>query len=389
MPFLSGGIRGPQGPAGPTGPSGSNSLAAFDGSPLNALLWRNRNSQVVRERISTGIDKEFTNFGPLPNAFLDDAIDIEFYRDFAGLKTLDHGAGPGITFTRNSGATFFDANGVLQTAANGVPRFDHDPANGNSLGLLVESNRTNLLLNSAALATQTVTVTAAEHTLSFYGTGEVVLSGAHSATLTGSGAFPTRATLTFTPSAGSLTATVTGTVEYAQLEVGPFATSYIPTTGASATRAAESANVTSISSFYNQIEGTLFAEARAINSSDTSPLRFDDGTAQNSAFIFRTGSGRAGFNVRVSSVDQFNATTGLNTWPDLQFARVAMAYALDDFAGSLDGAAALTDSTGTVPSGLNRMLIGQSNTIRLNGTVAKIAYWPKRLPDAMLEQLTT
>ena len=37
---------------------------------------------------------------------------------------------------------------VLQTAPAGVPRFDHNPVTGESLGLLVEEQRTNLLLNS-------------------------------------------------------------------------------------------------------------------------------------------------------------------------------------------------------------------------------------------------
>lgn len=37
---------------------------------------------------------------------------------------------------------------VLQTALAGVPRFDHNPVTGESLGLLVEEQRTNLLLRS-------------------------------------------------------------------------------------------------------------------------------------------------------------------------------------------------------------------------------------------------
>ena len=40
---------------------------------------------------------------------------------------------------------------VLRTAASGVPRFDHNPVTGESLGLLIEEPRTNLLLQSQQL----------------------------------------------------------------------------------------------------------------------------------------------------------------------------------------------------------------------------------------------
>ncbi len=53
-----------------------------------------------------------------------------------------------ITFTRASSATYIDSAGTLQTAAVDVPRFDHNPTTGESLGLLVEEARTNLLLRS-------------------------------------------------------------------------------------------------------------------------------------------------------------------------------------------------------------------------------------------------
>ena len=58
-----------------------------------------------------------------------------------------------ITFTRASSATFVDSAGVLQTAATDVPRFDHNPTTGESLGLLVEEPRTNLLLRSEEFGT--------------------------------------------------------------------------------------------------------------------------------------------------------------------------------------------------------------------------------------------
>ena len=53
-----------------------------------------------------------------------------------------------VTFTRSSNGTFVDSAGVLQTAATDVPRFDHNPTTGESLGLLVEEQRTNLLQRS-------------------------------------------------------------------------------------------------------------------------------------------------------------------------------------------------------------------------------------------------
>jgi hypothetical protein len=53
-----------------------------------------------------------------------------------------------VTFTRASSATYVDSQGQIQTAAINAPRFDHNPVTGESLGLLVEEQRTNLLLRS-------------------------------------------------------------------------------------------------------------------------------------------------------------------------------------------------------------------------------------------------
>jgi len=52
-----------------------------------------------------------------------------------------------ITFSRASGGTFLGSNGLLQTAANNVPRIEYD-ATGAVKGLLIEQARTNLLTYS-------------------------------------------------------------------------------------------------------------------------------------------------------------------------------------------------------------------------------------------------
>ncbi len=61
--------------------------------------------------------------------------------DFAKSKRLD----PRITFTRGSTATYVDSDGLIKTAASNVARFDHNPVTEESLGLLVEESRTNIL----------------------------------------------------------------------------------------------------------------------------------------------------------------------------------------------------------------------------------------------------
>lgn len=64
--------------------------------------------------------------------------------DFANARALD----PRITFTRASTATYVGSNGLIKTAGEDEARFDHDPATGESLGLLIEESRTNFITYS-------------------------------------------------------------------------------------------------------------------------------------------------------------------------------------------------------------------------------------------------
>lgn len=59
-----------------------------------------------------------------------------------------HSLPSGVSFTRAGSATYFDAAGVLQTAAADVPRFDHNPATGALRGLLAEPSATNSSVQS-------------------------------------------------------------------------------------------------------------------------------------------------------------------------------------------------------------------------------------------------
>jgi hypothetical protein len=123
------------------------------------------------------------------------------------------------------------------TARYALP-FEWD-ASGNLLGVLLEWGRTNVFLNSEIGATQSCTVTNTEWTLSFWGTGTITLSGASTAgPLVGTGA-DDRVSMTFKPSAGTLTLTVSGTCSRVQLELSGYATSWIPTYAATVTRSGD------------------------------------------------------------------------------------------------------------------------------------------------------
>jgi hypothetical protein len=87
-------------------------------------------------------------------AGLNPTLDLDFanqvYRHYSPATGLREKALSDIvTFTRASTATYFDAKGILQTAASDAPRIDFDPVTGICQGILIEEARTNLLASSS------------------------------------------------------------------------------------------------------------------------------------------------------------------------------------------------------------------------------------------------
>jgi hypothetical protein len=172
----------------------------------------------------------------------------------------------------------------------------------------------------------------------------------------------------------------------AQLEAGAFPTSYIPTTAAAATRSADSAVVTPISGFYNQAEGTLFAEGLAV--SGQVALGFDDGSTNNRIVTFmRTQNTSAEPSLVVASASQQSAFNNFSFGATA--ARLALAYRANDLATTINGLSVSTDSVATLPTVTTARIGSNSVPAFLNGHIRKIAYWPKRLSNTLLQQLTT
>jgi len=296
--------------------------------------------------------------------------------------TLD----PRITFTRASSATYTDASGVIQTAATNAPRWDY--AGGVLLGLLIEEQRTNILLNNAALSTQSVAVTAQAYTLSFYGTGTVTKSGTATGALVGTGATQ-RVSQTFTPTAGTLTLTVTGSVLNAQIEVGSFVTSVIPTTSVSVTRAADVATMPTNVSWYSGIAGTVMAEAlMPINGNNgyRGLFALDGGVFNVWIRVYTTG-GTSNLDGDVNGVSiGFGGITAGTTF------RAAANYSATGTRTALNGSVG-TQSTATVstPATYTTLHFGQTDSGNnpMNGYIRRVTYWNRALSDAEMQQVTT
>ncbi len=334
-------------------------------------------------------------FGPGPPSII--GIPCPMISDAGPTLYLDFLSGAldsRVTFTRSTVATYFDVAGAMQTAAINAPRFDYDPVTLALKGLLIEAARTNLFLNSATLVTQNVTTTATAYTLSFYGTGTVTLTGTSTAgPLTGSGA-TTRVTQTFTPTAGTLTATVSGSVTNAQIEAGAFATSYFATTGASATRAADVATITSINTapWFNAAAGTLVVDALYNGLTVTSfPYlsAMDDGTSNNLMVMLGKGTGNLHSEGTTATVAQWAIQGSGGITPGV-VKKAGTSFALNSINFAVNGVLGTPDTVATIPvvttlrigAGVAGVPVFQSTNFR------RIQFWPRALSGTELQGAT-
>ena len=400
--------------------------------------------------------------------------------NFAATKTLDRR----ITFTRDSLGTYIDENGLVKYASNNVPRFDHDPTTGESLGLLIEEARTNQILysllttdnwavSSSTLSNNTSetispdgTNTAGKWVPNSGSTGWCSLLGKSSISVTNGTAYTfsvwvkathsdytvfnlrgdvtdgggTNFNVLFTLSGdGSVDidghaedgnadsasiekypngwyrcivtqtsdATTTehpgfstganddGTKGFYvwgyQVEAGAFATSYIPTSGSTGTRAVDTAVIkgTNFTDFYNASESTIFFESGVapvtsskyftFHGSDGGGVELIEGAAVSGpgANIFTYANSTVWSNVQVTDAD---ATT----------LKYAAGIKANDINLAVNGTLGTTDTSSQQPDALDKLIIGNysSGNYYINTSIKKLSYYPKRLPNAQLQGLT-
>lgn len=295
-----------------------------------------------------------------------------------------------MTVVRATTATRVNSSNLIESVAINVPRLDYTL--GSCPSILIEPARTNLVFPSATLTTQTRTVTAVAHTLSFYGTGTIVLSGVHSATLTGTGA-NNRVSLTFTPTAGSLILTVTGTVTNAQLEAGSNATSYIPTTTISLTRNADVISKTGVSSLIGQTQGTIFMDLNFTNVGVDKYIMVINNTANTNNIGIRRLTGGAIRIVLTATTTSGTASGSSAVLADGNY-KIAYKYISGEIKLFINGNPTPSFSltpTFTFGAAIDNIKLGMSNNNvdQLNDTIKSLQLYTTALTDGECISLTT
>lgn len=170
----------------------------------------------------------------------------------------------------------------------------------------------------------------------------------------------------------------------AQFEAGTFATSYIPTTSAVATRNADVAVVTgsNFSNFWYATEGSAIIKTLPRMVSGTRPTaQFDDNTA-NELVALRGVATDPQLYVVDGGVDQTTLDAGtivVNTAYTL-----GGSWKASDFAVTLDGAATVTQTSGSLPT-VTQLRLGCDGTNYLNGWLQNFRYWRLRLTNEQLQ----
>jgi hypothetical protein len=194
------------------------------------------------------------------------------------------------------------------------------------------------------------------------------------------------------------THTQTGTyyIWGAQLEAGSFPTSYIKNEGTSSgvTRSADVASIPVADFGYNQSAGTV-----VVTSSIISPQ-----TSQYNAFVqlVEDTNNRIDLGVLVNDGWQSIRTGGVDTakyYTDGHNANIfdagevaitALAFSPTSTNSSANGSLGTEDTSSALPTAIQTLKIGVDHTSRYaNGHIKSIKYYPRRLTNAQLQELTS
>ena len=202
----------------------------------------------------------------------------------------------------------------------------------------------------------------------------------------------------------TITQTASGTTEFprvqtseigslfawgAQFEEGGYATSYIPTTGATSTRNADVSNNSGSAQDFNDSEGVLYAEIAALADDFTSRvLSISNGSTNERVQIaYQNVSNR----IKAFIIGGGTSTSLIANLTDItDFVKVALKYKSGDYALWVGGIEVQTKTSAFTPTGLSELAFDSgSGGNDFYGKVRNLQVFTEALTDAELQELTS
>jgi len=175
----------------------------------------------------------------------------------------------------------------------------------------------------------------------------------------------------------------------AQAEALSYATSYIPTNGATNTRLQDIANNSGNATLINSTEGVLYAEMASLADDGTKRyISLSDGSNSNDVRLYFDTNGYISALTKVGGSTQ--AFLQSNAYTQTDFNKIAFKYKENDFALWIDGVEVATDNLGSVnvANTLNELAFF-GNNLPFYGKAKALAVFKEALTDAELQSLTT
>jgi hypothetical protein len=180
----------------------------------------------------------------------------------------------------------------------------------------------------------------------------------------------------------------------AQLEVGSFSTSYIPTVASQVIRGADVAQITgsNFSSWYNNAQGTLYADWASFDTGAIGVIAFDQSSpADRRLNLYQNGSRIVTAQIGLAGGGNLVGISSGSAQAINSNIKATFGYASNDYAVTANGLSPTTSTSFATDWTRTFVYLGSfyGTTDFLNGSLKKIAYYPIRVTNAQLQGLTS